>query len=81
METETLGNEVEFLVEVQVGSNCTCKRVLIAANKTCHRVEVATVGKLTIAPVYPLVALIVVLYREEHWVGVDHLRVDVVKRA
>ena len=81
MEAESLSNEVELLVKVQVGSNGTCKRVLIAANETCHRVEVATVGKLTITPVYPLIALVVVLYREEHRVGVHHLIVEVVQRT
>ena len=81
MKSESLGNEVEFLVKVQVSSNGTCKRVLIAANKTCHRVEVTTIGKLTIAPVYPLVTLVVVLDREEYRVGVHHLIVEVVQRT
>ena len=79
VEAETLSDEVELLVEVEVGRDGAGKGVLITIDQTGQCVGVTTVGELTEAPVDPTVVIGILIHDgEEHRVRVHHLRVDII---
>ena len=74
MEAQTLGNEVELLVKVQVGRDGAGERVLVSVDQTSQSVGIATVGQLAESPVYPTVIISILIHDgEEYGVGVHHL--------